>query len=50
MDPKIRVLVDRLFADGKHYIQAAGPSTVTKPTEGIITGSISSTHFLPFRR
>ena len=25
MDPKIRVLVDRLIVDGKHYIQAFFP-------------------------
>lgn len=26
MDPKIRVLADRLIVDGLHYIQAALPS------------------------
>lgn len=40
MDPKIRVLQDQLFTDGKRYIQAAGPSSANKPTAGIVTGSI----------
>ncbi len=39
MDPKIRVLQDQLFTDGKHWITAAGPSSVSKPIVGIVTGS-----------
>ena len=40
MNAKIRVLEDRLFVGELHYIQAAGPSSVSKPTTGIVTGSI----------
>lgn len=39
MDPKIRILESQLYTDGKHWIKAAGPSSVSKPTSGIITGS-----------
>lgn len=37
----IRILVDRLFSDNAHYIEAAGLSTDSAglPTSGIITGS-----------
>lgn len=36
----IRILVDRLFEGGKHYIEAAGLSTDSKPTANIVTGSL----------
>jgi len=35
----VRMLIDTEFSEGKHYIEAAGLSTDTKPTENIITGS-----------
>ena len=35
----IRRIVDDVFIDGKHYVEAAGLSTDSKPTEGLITGS-----------
>lgn len=35
----VRILIDTQFDDAKHYIEAAGLSTDTKPTEDIITGS-----------
>lgn len=35
----VRILVDRLFAGDKHYIEAVGLSTDSKPTTGLITGS-----------
>lgn len=35
----VRVIVDQLLTGGKHYIEAAGLSTDTKPTGDIITGS-----------
>ena len=35
----VRILVDRIYAGDVHYIEAAGLSTDTKPTAGIITGS-----------
>lgn len=35
----IRILVDQLFAGDKHYIEAVGLSTDTKPTADLITGS-----------
>ena len=38
-DTLIRILKDRLFIGDVHYIEAAGLSTDTKPTSGIITGS-----------
>ena len=34
----VRILTDRLYADDKHYIEAVGLSTDTKPTTGLITG------------
>ena len=35
----IRILTERAFDNEKNYIEAAGLSTDTKPTAGIITGS-----------
>lgn len=35
-----RITVDHPFVDGKRYIEASGRSTESKPTEGVITGSI----------
>ena len=35
----IRILEERTFVEGKKFIGAAGLSTDTKPTTGIITGS-----------
>ena len=35
----VRKIVDSLFNDGKHYVKAAGLSTDSKPTTGLITGS-----------
>ena len=35
----IRNLVDKPFAEGVKYLEAAGLSTDTKPTEGLATGS-----------
>lgn len=39
MDPKIRILESQLYQDGKHWIKAAGPSSVSKPLVGVVTGS-----------
>jgi hypothetical protein len=36
----IRNTVENTFVDGKKYIEASGLSTDTKPTSGIITGSL----------
>lgn len=36
----IRNLVDTIFEGNKHYIEAVGLSTDTKPTENIVTGSL----------
>lgn len=37
----IRITQERLFTeDGKRYVEMAGLSTDTKPTTGIITGSM----------
>lgn len=37
----MRNIKERIFAeDGKKYIDAAGLSTETKPTTGIVTGSM----------
>lgn len=36
----VRTLEERTFVPGKKYIEAAGLSTDTKPTENIITGSL----------
>lgn len=35
----IRILVSKTYIAGLRYIEAAGLSTETKPTEGIVTGS-----------
>ena len=35
----VRKIVDDVFVDGRHYVEAAGLSTDQKPTEGLITGS-----------
>lgn len=35
----IRILVDRLFEGGKHYIESAGNSADSKPADSIVTGS-----------
>lgn len=35
----IRILVDQPFDGEKRYIEVAGLSTDSKPTDGIITGS-----------
>ena len=36
----IRNLVENTFTDNKRYIEAAGLSTDSKPTSGIVTGSV----------
>ena len=36
----IRNLVENTFTDNKRYIEAAGLSTDSKPTTGIVTGSV----------
>jgi hypothetical protein len=36
----VRILKDQVFQDEKHYIEAAGISTDSKPTSGIVTGSL----------
>ena len=36
----IRILKDQKFSDSMSYIEAAGLSTDTKPTTGIVTGSL----------
>ena len=36
----IRIIVEQAFTPDKNYIEASGLSTDTKPTEGIITGSL----------
>lgn len=36
----IRVLKDQVLQEGKHYIEAAGLSTDTKPTADLVTGSV----------
>ena len=35
----VRILNDQLFAGDKHYIEAVGLSTDTKPTADLVTGS-----------
>lgn len=35
----VRILAERILTDGLRYIEAAGLSTDTKPTAGIVTGS-----------
>lgn len=36
----IRILKDDLYQDGKHYIEGACIHDDTKPTSGIVTGSL----------
>jgi hypothetical protein len=36
----VRVIVERMFDAQTKYIEASGLSTDTKPTEGIVTGSL----------
>lgn len=36
----VRIIVENTFTEDKKYIEAAGLSTDTKPTSGIITGSL----------
>ena len=36
----VRILKDQVYQDEKHYIEAAGLSTDSKPTAGIVTGSV----------
>ena len=36
----IRVLVEQQYTENKKYIEAAGLSTDSKPTTGIVTGSV----------
>lgn len=36
----VRILNQRVFEDGKLYIEAAGVAADTKPTTGIVTGSL----------
>ena len=36
----IRKIVDRMFTEDDRYMEAAGLSTDTKPTNGIVTGSL----------
>ena len=36
----VRITVEDNFVNDKRYIEAFGLSTDTKPTEGIITGSV----------
>lgn len=36
----VRITVENNFVNDKRYIEAFGLSTDTKPTEGIITGSV----------
>lgn len=35
----IRNLIEKSFAEGVKYLEAAGLSTDAKPTEGLVTGS-----------
>lgn len=36
----VRILVDQTYSSGKRYIEAAGLSTDSKPTAGVVTGSL----------
>ena len=36
----VRILKQETYQNGKRYIEAAGLSTDTKPTDGVITGSV----------
>lgn len=37
----VRILVDQVHVDGKNYKEIACLSTDTKPTDGIVTGSLA---------
>ena len=36
----VRILKEETFVDGKRYIEAVGVHADTKPTTGVITGSV----------
>ena len=36
----VRVLTENTVTDGKRYIEAFGLSTDSKPTSGVVTGSV----------
>ena len=36
----IRILTENTVTDGKRYIEAFGLSTDSKPTSGVVTGSV----------
>ena len=36
----VRILVDQKFEGDKHYIEAAGLSTDSKPSTNLVTGSL----------
>lgn len=36
---KVAIIVERIYEGNIRYIEAAGPSLETKPTENILTGS-----------
>lgn len=36
----IRAIVERTFTENKKYVELYGLSTDTKPTSGIVTGSV----------
>ena len=36
----MRVIFDQTYSGDKHYQQIAGPSTESKPTSGLVTGSL----------
>lgn len=36
----VRVIVDQVLTGGKHYIEAAGLHTDSKPTANVVTGSL----------
>ena len=36
----VRILVDKIYQDNKHYIEGAGLSTDSKPADNVITGSL----------
>lgn len=37
---EVRIIETRYIAPDKSYIEAAGPSSATKPTAGIVSGSL----------
>ena len=37
----IRTRVEQIHVDGKNYVELAGLSTDSKPTAGIVTGSLA---------